>query len=275
MLSPHSDLALLAAFLIGLMGSVHCIGMCGGIVGVLTLGVPQDSRRSPARTLLYMLSYNLGRIASYTLAGVAAGALGGQLLGVLALDDARFYGKLVSGGFLIALGLYLAGWPQALGALERWGAHAWRRIEPLGRRYLPVRRPRQALALGLVWGWLPCGLVYAALAWALVAGSALGGGALMLAFGFGTLPTLLAIGASARWLGEIVRNTVVRRTAGIAIVLFGIYAMTAPMAHRSADHASVTQTAPPVLASLSGQLNSLRVRVAGPRPAGEAAVRAG
>lgn len=226
-----ADLSLPSAFLVGLLGSTHCLGMCGGIVGALTFGLHPDIRRRPLRLAPYLLAYNAGRIASYALAGALAGALGAQLFGLAPPAPQRWLVKLVTGGFMIALGLYLAGWWPGLVRLERWGGLLWRRIEPYGRRLLPVDRPLKAFGLGLLWGWLPCGMVYAMLAWALAAGSAPGGAALLVAFGLGTLPMLLAIGAAAEWLRDVVRNPWVRRAAGLSVLLFGLYVIAAPGGH--------------------------------------------
>jgi sulfite exporter TauE/SafE len=212
--------ALLVAFTVGLLGSLHCAGMCGGIVGALTC----------------LLSYNAGRIVSYTVAGAIVGELGAQAFVLVPLDHAELFGRWISALFMIALGLYIAGWSYALLRLERLGAHVWRLIEPLGRRHLPVRGPRQALIVGLIWGWLPCGLVYAVLAWALVAGSATKGAALMLAFGAGTLPMLLVMGVAAKWLDARLRRASFRRAVGTAIVLFGVFALFAPHTHPHVGH---------------------------------------
>ncbi len=225
------DITLLSAFLVGLLGSTHCLGMCGGIVSALTFGLKDDIRRSPWSLAPYLLAYNTGRIASYTLAGAALGALGAGVFGLAPSVTARWLVRLVSGGFMIALGLYLAGWWPGLQILEKWGGPVWKRIEPLGRRLLPVNHPLKALAFGLVWGWLPCGMVYAALAWALAVGSATQGALLMLAFGLGTLPMLLAIGAAAEWLRDIVRSPWVRRGAGFSVLLFGLFTIFAPAGH--------------------------------------------
>jgi hypothetical protein len=127
--------------------------------------------------------------------------------------------------FMIALGLYLGGWWRGLALLERIGTPLWRRLEPLGRRLVPVRSPWQALGVGLVWAWIPCGLVYSTLIWAVSAGSAGRGALLMLAFGLGTLPNLLGIsllaGAAAR-LGD---QPWIRRGAGVMVLGFGLYAL--------------------------------------------------
>jgi hypothetical protein len=226
-----SEITLFSAFLVGLLGSTHCVGMCGGIVSALTFGLRDDLRRSAWTLGPYLLAYNTGRISSYVVAGVIAGAVGAGAFGVLPSSAARWAVKLVTGCFMIALGLYLAGWWPGLQILEKWGGALWRRIEPLGRRLLPVDHPLKALAFGLVWGWLPCGMVYAVLAWALTSGSAMQGAMLMLAFGLGTLPMLLTIGAAAEWLKDFVRHSRVRQGAGLIVLLFGLYTILAPGGH--------------------------------------------
>ena len=223
-----------ASFLMGLMGSVHCIGMCGGIVGALTMPIatrtieikPHAGRSLP-------LLYNLGRISSYILAGALAGALGFAWFEVTQLDRVAAVGRVVGGGFMLALGLYLGGWWRGLGMLEQLGTKAWRHIEPLGRRVLPPRRPLHAYALGFVWGWLPCGMVYAALGAALASGSSIGGAAVMAAFGLGTLPMLLGMsfGARAGWLR--LQHPHVRAMVGVVLVLGGLYLMSSPLITQS------------------------------------------
>lgn len=226
-----ADVTLVSAFLVGLLGSTHCIGMCGGIVGALTLGLKPDIRQSSTRLVPYLLAYNLGRIATYAIAGAAVGYLSSQILRIAPPPQARAVASLVSGGFMLLLGFYLAGWWPAFTALEKLGGRLWLRIEPLGRTFLPVNHPLKALGFGLVWGWLPCGMVYTALVWALAAGNATDGALLMTAFGLGTLPMLLALGAAARWLNEFAQQPWVRRGAGILIILFGFYTLFAPPGH--------------------------------------------
>jgi sulfite exporter TauE/SafE len=215
------DVSYLAAFLVGLLGGVHCVGMCGGIVGALALGLPQEARHS-ARMLPYLLAYNLARIASYTLAGALLGGVGYLTAHWSGLRHAQLGLQVLAGLFMIALGLYLAGWWLGLARLERAGSRVWRHIEPLGRRFLPVRTPGQAFVLGLLWGWLPCGLVYSVLVWSISRGDALEGGLLMLSFGLGTLPTLLLMGVAATRLSAFVRHAWVRRVAGMLVMLFGV-----------------------------------------------------
>jgi sulfite exporter TauE/SafE len=218
-----TELTLLSAFIAGLLGSVHCIGMCGGIVGALTMSLPNNVRQSYFRLLSFLLTYNLGRISSYTIVGILAGFLGAQFVQYLPLDNPRMVATWISGFFMIALGLYIGAWWQVLTLLEKTGAHLWHQIEPLGRHFIPVKHPLQALGLGLVWGWLPCGLVYSVLAFSLSSASAWHGGLLMLSFGLGTLPMLLAIGATAQWLTRFAQKKIVRQFAGAIIILFGLF----------------------------------------------------
>ncbi len=213
------DLA--GAFVVGLLGGVHCLGMCGGIVGALTLGQPRARAAEPGFWLL-QLGYNLGRLASYMAAGALAGGLGLLLAGAGPLADAQKLLGILAGLFMIVLGLYLAGWWSGLAKVEQAGGVVWKRIEPLGRRLLPVRSPLHAFGLGMVWGWLPCGLVYSALIWSLSAGGVWQGALLMGAFGLGTLPNLLLMGAAAGWLGGLLRRPLVRKLAGSLVILFGL-----------------------------------------------------
>jgi len=217
-----TDYVPLTAFVVGLLGGVHCLGMCGGIVGALTFGLPGRQQRG-LKLLPYQLAYNLGRIISYALAGAVAGGLGVLLAGVLPIQQAQNVLIVCAAVFMILMGLYIAGWWNGLTLLEKAGGSLWRRLEPLGRRMMPVTSPLQAFALGLVWGWLPCGLVYSVLVWAISAGSALEGAMLMAAFGLGTLPNLLLMGAAAGWLGMRVKKPAVRYFAGGLIIAYGLY----------------------------------------------------
>lgn len=220
-----TEFTFVSAFLAGLLGTTHCISMCGSIVGTLTLCLPANVHQSPHRLWLYLLIYNLGRISSYIVAGMLVGFLGAQFLHLLPLDNPHLVIKWISGLFMIALGLYLAEWSQTLAILEKVGALMWRRIEPLGRRFMPVKRPLQALGFGLVWGWLPCGLVYSALAFSLTSCSAWQGGLLMLAFGLGTLPMVLTLGMTVPWLKCIPHQQIVRKMIGTIVIGFGVFVL--------------------------------------------------
>lgn len=192
---------LAAAFIFGLLGGAHCIGMCGGIMSALTFAVP-PSMRSPARLGGLLLGYNLGRIVSYMIAGALVASLGTLLGGTH--DGLRLALQIIAAGMLILMALYLANWWRGLTRIEALGRRLWRHLEPLGRRLMPVVRIPQSIALGAVWGWLPCGLVYSMLAWSLAGGDPWRGAALMGAFGLGTLPALLVTGVAARQMSALV-----------------------------------------------------------------------
>ncbi|MEA2078638.1 MAG: sulfite exporter TauE/SafE family protein, partial [Pseudomonadota bacterium] len=199
-----SNVSLLAAFLVGLLGGVHCVGMCGGIVGALSLGLPERQRTGSARWLS-LLAYNAGRVSSYTLAGALLGGIGWLAANWSGLHQLQQGLQLLAALFMVALGLYLGGWWQGLVRVEHVGGLVWNRLEPLGRRFLPVKTPVQAFFLGLIWGWLPCGLVYSVLVWSISTGDPLYGAALLFSFGLGTLPNLLLMGAAAAGLSARVR----------------------------------------------------------------------
>ena len=214
----------IAVFLIGLLGGTHCVGMCGGIVGALSAGL---ANRGDLRRQVWPLhlAYNAGRITSYTVAGAALGAIGGLgmvLNNVLPVQMALY---VVANAMLIALGLYLTGVTAVLAPVERAGHRLWAHVQPLTRRFLPARSVAQAFPLGLLWGFLPCGLVYSVLATALVSGSAQRGATLLLAFGLGTLPNLMLAGLLLARLREVVRQRWVRVASGVVVLGFGIFGL--------------------------------------------------
>lgn len=211
------ELSLTAAFLVGLLGGGHCVGMCGGIVGAVTMTLPGSKPKWP-----FLLSYNLGRIGSYTLAGVVAGGVGASsffLEQVLPIEKMLY---ALASLMLVLLGLYLAGIWRVLTRLEAVGGKLWQHIQPYSRRLLPARTIAQSLLLGTLWGWLPCGLVYSVLVAAIATANPLQGGLLMLAFGLGTLPTLLAMGMAAVRLKSLLQSPWFRRLSGLAIAGFGL-----------------------------------------------------
>jgi sulfite exporter TauE/SafE len=211
------DNSLLALFIVGLLGAGHCAGMCGGIVGALSLQSPAGRP-----SLAVHLAYNLGRIASYAVAGLLAGALGHAAGNLMALQRGMY---VFASLMLVALGLYLLGATQTLAFVEKGGQTLWRRIQPFTGRFLPVRGVTQALPLGMLWGWLPCGLVYSALTTALASGSALRGAAAMLAFGLGTLPNLLLAGLLLARFRRFAQARVTRVVSGLLVLGYGIYGL--------------------------------------------------
>lgn len=215
------ELSLTAAFMVGLLGGGHCAGMCGGIVGAVSMSLPGHKPR-----IGYLLAYNAGRIASYSAAGLVAGAVGASSI---FLDHILPVEKLLYGlasVMLVLLGLYLAGIWRGVTVLEVAGAKLWRHIQPLSKRWLPVRSLPQAFVLGTIWGWLPCGLVYSVVVAALATGSPGRGGLLMLAFGLGTLPALLTMGMAAVRLKSWLQHVWIRRLSGLIVIGFGVLGLS-------------------------------------------------
>ncbi len=206
------------AFLFGLMSSTHCLGMCGGIAGMLNYSLAPAIRERPARLALFNLSYNAGRLSSYMMAG-AAMAAGGGLLAGLAGAVSPLLMSILGTLFLMAVGFHIAGLFPRFARIETLGRPVWRRLEPLGRRLLPVRSMPQAYGFGLVWGWLPCGLVYSALVYSLSTETPVHGALFMLFFGLGTLPMLLTAGVMASSIAAVLRHPLWRRVAGLSIVV--------------------------------------------------------
>jgi len=214
------EFSVITVFFVGLLGGVHCLGMCGSIVGILTGQLPKEGKRWQ-----FHLAYNGGRIASYTLAGALVGALG--QIGLLLRDEVPVQLLLfaLSSLMLVSLGLYVAGFWNVVRHIEQIGTGLWQKIQPLTRRLFPVSSPIEALLLGALWGWLPCGLVYSVLITALASGHAGRGALIMLFFGIGTLPNLLIFGLFWERCRHWVQSPKVRRAVGLVIMGFGLYGL--------------------------------------------------
>jgi sulfite exporter TauE/SafE len=212
---------LLSAFILGLLGGGHCLGMCGGLMGALTLAIPAEQRSRRWRLLLV---YNLGRIVSYACIGLLVGLLGWAVASSPGATGMRVAAALL----LIVMGLYLAGWWSGLTRIESLGRGLWRYIQPLANRLLPVSTLPRALLLGALWGWLPCGLVYSTLLWAASQGNAAHSALLMLAFGLGTWPVLLATGLAAERTTTLLRKRGTRMAGGLLVILFGFWTLPGP-----------------------------------------------
>lgn len=226
---PELVAPLLSALILGLLGGGHCLGICGGLMGALTLAIPPEQR---ARRLRLLLAYNLGRILSYAAAGLLIGLAGWAV----ASSPAAMLLRVLAGLLLIAMGLYLAGWWSGLTRIEAVGRHLWRHLQPVASRLMPVSSLPRALLLGAVWGWLPCGLVYSTLLWASSQGSPGESALLMLAFGLGTWPVLLATGMAAERLTALLRRRGVRIAGGLLVILFGIWTLPGPHQHWLMGH---------------------------------------
>lgn len=224
-----------AAFLAGLAGGAHCASMCGALAGI-ACGAPAREK-SRGTWWQRTLAYNAGRITSYAAAGALTGAIGAAGLSLRGTPLVQQLLLALMSGALLLMGAYIAGFAPFVRVIESAGAALWRFIEPLSRRFLPVASVPRAFGLGVVWGWLPCGMVYAALIAALATADPWHGAALMVAFGLGTLPNLLAIGAVLGGVPRLMRSRASRALFAAVIMgigAFGIVKSMQPMAHAGA-----------------------------------------
>ncbi|WP_417544319.1 sulfite exporter TauE/SafE family protein [Marinobacter sp.] len=221
-MNPELYLSYPSAFLIGSLGSTHCLGMCGGISASLSMALPVGKGFRLRQSLL-LLAFNSGRIASY--------ALIATLVAILSTSAANQWAELglvlrsIAGFLLIFMGLSMGQWWQGIRYVERIGAPLWRRLSPITRRLLPVNNAGQALALGALWGWLPCGLVYSTLGWAALQPTVGSAALTMMFFGLGTLPSMLATGYAASWINGLKSNQLFRKFTGALLILFGLWTL--------------------------------------------------
>lgn len=195
----------------GLASGLHCAGMCGGIAAGFSLLHKEEIWKR-------QLAFNAGRITSYAVAGAIAGALGSAGAYAAGALPAQTLTLLFASVFALLAGIYLAGYGFPLARLEKLGLPIWRQVQPFAARFLPARTLPQSYAAGLAWGWLPCGLVYGALAAAVFAGGALEGAVAMAGFGLGTLPWLLAAGVFAAKVRAAVK---LRAAGGMLLIALG------------------------------------------------------
>ncbi|MFT5759158.1 MAG: sulfite exporter TauE/SafE [Alteromonadaceae bacterium] len=209
-----------SAFIIGIIGSTHCVGMCGGITSMLTTALP---KKNPTSDLLLVFLYNVGRISSYAIIGAIVGYTGSTAARNIGVPLAGL--RLLAAVFLIFLGLYLGQWLMWIARIESLGKVLWQKISPLSKYLIPVDTPLKALSLGTLWGWLPCGLVYSTLTWSMASGNALSGALIMACFGLGTLPALVLMSLSTIRIKQLVNKPILRKTLAFAIIMYGIYSL--------------------------------------------------
>ncbi len=215
---------LFTLFSLGLVSSAHCIGMCGGIMGALTMAIPAEAK---AQRWLLLTAYNLGRIGSYAFMGLLAGFFAEKFASM----GGSLFLRVLAGALLIAMGLYLADWWRGLTRLEAIGRYLWVYIQPLGKPLMPVNSAPKALLLGAVWGWLPCGLVYSALAVAMTQPAPYSAGGAMLAFGLGTLPAVMGAGIAAQHLARLLQRRKIRVGLALIVILFGLWTIGGSFVH--------------------------------------------
>jgi len=207
-----------SAFVIGLLGAGHCIGMCSGIASALSFSISPDKKNG----LLSLLLYNLGRISSYSIAGFVFAASSSLLIVWLGGKESLIYLRIIAAIMMLLLAFYIARIWNGLLIIERSGQILWRFIKPLAQYFLPLKNPWLAFPLGFFWGWLPCGLVYSTLIWAISSASALNGLVIMLGFGLGTLPAMMLVGALSHKLKNILNNPWFRYSSGLILAIFAL-----------------------------------------------------
>lgn len=222
---PTFNTSFFVAFAMGLFSSIHCIGMCGSIIGTLTLSLKPEIRNNKSTLFPFVLNYNIGRITSYAIAGGLAG-LAGTLLR-LPFDEGLGHRvlQLFSAAIMLSAGLYIAGLFPRFAYIEKIGSKFWKIIEPFGRRLIPVNTRTDAFLFGMVWGWLPCGLVYATLALAATSGDVLRSSLTMLSFGLGTLPAVIGIGIMTDVLTKLSGIKHFKLIAGLLLIFIALIAV--------------------------------------------------
>lgn len=219
------SLTIFAALVLGLLASGHCVLMCGGISMALGVATAKDANGRPRRLLL--LGYQLGRILSYSMAGLLIGTVGGSLIAVLDIDRVRLALRIASAAALLLAALVMLGVVRDVGSTL--GKGLWPKLAPLGRRLLPVSNVPRAVAFGAIWGWMPCGLVYTILMIAALNAEPLSSAAIMAAFGVGTLPAMLLGSWGAPRLLRFFSNTTMRHSAGLILLACAVLTLAGPL----------------------------------------------
>lgn len=212
----------LAAFSMGLFGSPHCLGMCGGIVTAFGLSMQHvsDSKKNGL-----ILTYHLGRLISYSLLGLIAGFVGVAIFQSIMSNSAP---RIVLGAVLVLIGLAMLGLPL-FNQLEKFGMRFWQSLAPIRKKVFPIDSFGKALFAGLLWGFLPCGLVYGALMMAIAGNNVATGAALMFVFGLGTMPMLIATQKTVGMLQSSIKNFRLRQINGVIMMLSGLAVIFIPM----------------------------------------------
>ena len=216
----------LAAFSMGLFGSPHCLGMCGGIVTAFGLSMQHvsDSKKNGL-----ILTYHLGRLISYSLLGLIASLVGVAIFQSIMSNSAP---RIVLGAVLVLIGLAMLGLPL-FNQLEKVGMRFWQSLAPIRKKVFPIDSFGKALFAGLLWGFLPCGLVYGALMMAIAGNNITTGAALMFVFGLGTMPMLIATQKTVGMLQSNIKHFRLRQINGVIMLLSGLAVIFIPMAMKA------------------------------------------
>ena len=216
---------MIVAFVVGLLSTIHCIGMCGGLVGAMTMSLSPDIRQNQLKLTQYTFAYNLGRIISYMIAGLLVGLLGQVFKDFIMPEQGIGLLRLIASIMIIAMGFYIAGWFPQFSRIEKIGVPVWSLLQPLGQRLLPVDKIWKAYFFGMVWGWLPCGLVYYMLLMSPANDGAINSALFMLAFGLGTLIPMMSVGFLTGKITQFRNSKRIRHLSGILLIIMGIISL--------------------------------------------------
>ena len=219
--------ALLTDFFVGLLGSGHCFGMCGGIAaGLGSLPVRSEAGAKAKPQAMSAFLFNLGRILSYACLGLISAWLLAKVGEVFNVPQWSMILRFLTALMIFLIGLrYLLNW-QTLAAIEKAGAKVWKHVLPLAVRASSMPGGTGRLLLGLCWGLLPCGLVYSVILTASAAGSSISGAAVMLAFGVGTLPSMLGMSLAAPALAAMLGDKWTKKLMGAALILLAVISVS-------------------------------------------------
>ena len=229
-------LSLTVAFTLGLASTLHCMGMCGGIMTAMSLSMPNNIQSNRGYSSFMNVAYNLGRVFSYTVAGALLGSLGYLTFGDNTQGYSYFVLQVIAAIILILIGLHVAGYFSSLNMIERMGGRLWQVLQPIAKAFFPVDSVPKALMVGAIWGWLPCGLVYSVLLWATTSADPIKAASYMLAFGLGTLPGMFAVGVAGSQFRSFMSRYSVRKLTGLCVIVFGLVALFIPFVPGSHDH---------------------------------------
>ena len=216
---------MITAFFIGLFSTVHCLGMCGGMVGAMTMSLKPNIRNNPLYLGVYTFFYNFGRISSYALMGLLFGLFGQIIRDALLPENGLVVMRTITSLLIIAMGFFIAGWFPQFSRIEKIGIPVWRFLQPMSERLLPVRNIWQAFLFGAVWGWLPCGLVYYALLMSPGNDGAINSALFMFFFGLGTMTPMIAAGFVVGKFTRFKNSNNLRIASGLLLILMGFIGM--------------------------------------------------
>ncbi len=199
--------------------------MCGGLVGAMTMSLSPDIRQNQLKLTQYTFAYNLGRIISYMIAGLLVGLLGQVFKDFIMPEQGIGLLRLIASIMIIAMGFYIAGWFPQFSRIEKMGVPVWSLLQPLGQRLLPVDKIWKAYFFGMVWGWLPCGLVYYMLLMSPANDGAINSALFMLAFGLGTLIPMMSVGFLTGKITQFRNSKRIRHLSGILLIIMGIISL--------------------------------------------------